>query len=143
MSSWPTSSCWGVAIDTDAYSGNFEREMCAYITGFVGECGVGEEFLEYFPFEGDRVLWVADVHGCARPCTIFQDPKQENKYQSVLIYFEKKPTKKEIKIIKSRAAGFLIKFQDVLSKQGRKCDLKKIYGFRLVQFIFYTKITNL
>jgi hypothetical protein len=30
-------------VDTDTYAGNFEREMCAYITGQVGECEVGEE----------------------------------------------------------------------------------------------------
>jgi len=35
-------------IDTDTYAGNFERPMCAYMTGRVGECGVGEEFAEMF-----------------------------------------------------------------------------------------------
>ncbi len=27
-------------IDTDTYAGNFEREMCAYVTGQIGECEV-------------------------------------------------------------------------------------------------------
>ncbi|KKK83825.1 hypothetical protein LCGC14_2789530, partial [marine sediment metagenome] len=35
------SDSWIFIIDTDSYAGNFEREMCAYITGRVGECGVG------------------------------------------------------------------------------------------------------
>ena len=30
-------------IDTDSYSGNFEREMCAYCTGQIGDCEVGIE----------------------------------------------------------------------------------------------------
>jgi len=38
-------------IDTDQYAGNFEREMCAYLTGTVGECGVGDEFAELFSKE--------------------------------------------------------------------------------------------
>ena len=37
------SNSYTIIIDTDEYSGNFEREMCAYCTGQVGECEVGEE----------------------------------------------------------------------------------------------------
>lgn len=33
-------------IDTNSYAGNFEREMCAYLTGQVGDCGVGDEHIE-------------------------------------------------------------------------------------------------
>ncbi|HWY34086.1 MAG TPA: hypothetical protein VNX68_05525, partial [Nitrosopumilaceae archaeon] len=33
-------------IDTDSYSGNFERQMCAYSTGQLGDCEVGEELVE-------------------------------------------------------------------------------------------------
>ena len=33
-------------IDTDIYAGNFERQMCAYITGQIGECEVGKENAE-------------------------------------------------------------------------------------------------
>lgn len=33
-------------IDTDQYAGNFERELTAYCTGIVGDCHVGEEFLD-------------------------------------------------------------------------------------------------
>jgi len=33
-------------IDTNSYAGNFEREMCAHLTGYVGECGTGEETAE-------------------------------------------------------------------------------------------------
>lgn len=38
----------GFIIDTNKYSGNFERELCAFVTGHIGDCGVGEkEALEY------------------------------------------------------------------------------------------------
>ena len=30
-------------VDTDTYAGNFEREMCAFMTGITGACGVGKE----------------------------------------------------------------------------------------------------
>lgn len=30
-------------IDTEQYAGDFERQMTAYLTGIVGECGVGKE----------------------------------------------------------------------------------------------------
>jgi len=35
-------------IDTDYYAGNFERNLCAYATGYVGECGVGRQMAQQF-----------------------------------------------------------------------------------------------
>jgi hypothetical protein len=35
-------------VDTNLYAGNFEREMCGYVTGTYGECGVGIEEAECF-----------------------------------------------------------------------------------------------
>lgn len=32
-------------VHTNLYSGNFEREMTAYVTGSLGECEVGEELI--------------------------------------------------------------------------------------------------
>jgi len=71
-----------LAIDTDTYAGNFEREMCAYITGRVGECDVGAEYASMFDSECpdqastmDRlVVSVPDEHGCHRPASIFPTP---------------------------------------------------------------------
>jgi hypothetical protein len=66
-------------IDTDEYAGNFEREMCAYLTGRVGDCGVGDDFAELFHKEvpnGDalfeNVASVPDEEGgCCRPATVW------------------------------------------------------------------------
>jgi hypothetical protein len=69
-------------IDTDSYAGNFEREMCAYVTGKIGECGVGDKEAELAKQEipgvvaqlEDLVELVPDEHGCTRPCSIFPTP---------------------------------------------------------------------
>jgi len=66
-------------IDTDQYAGNFEREMCAYLTGRVGDCNVGKEFAAIFHTEVpnadslfDNVASVPDEEGgCCRPVTIW------------------------------------------------------------------------
>ena len=44
MSAYPNFDCWGFIIDTDQYAGNFERELCAWTTGQIGECEVGKEY---------------------------------------------------------------------------------------------------
>lgn len=69
-------------IDTDSYSGNFERQMCAYITGAVGDCGVGEEEAKVFEKENqmkfndfsDYLELEPDEHGTYRPCSIWMTP---------------------------------------------------------------------
>ena len=38
-----STSSWLFIIHTDSYAGAFEREICAHITGLVGDCEVGEE----------------------------------------------------------------------------------------------------
>ena len=66
-------------IDTDKYSGNFEREMTAYLTGRIGECEVGDSQAKSFENEVgevfDNVIDVADEdNGCMRPCVIWTTP---------------------------------------------------------------------
>jgi len=66
-------------VDTTDYAGNFERELCAYITGRVGECGKGQDQAKDFveetglqPFE--NVMDEPDEHGCHRPAAIYATP---------------------------------------------------------------------
>jgi len=76
-----------LVIDTDKYAGNFERQLCAYMTGYVGECGVGESLKELFceemgvksPYHDfykmeDYVGGRSDETGCFRPATIWASP---------------------------------------------------------------------
>jgi hypothetical protein len=121
-------------IDTDSYSGNFEREMCAYITGQIGECGKGDKQASFAGTEIPELVTkfeeiieqVADEHGCYRPTSIFQSPKygndgdgkhvvltDENKeqfpwpaYNSVAIYFNERPDANLIEVMKERATTF-------------------------------------
>jgi len=67
-------------IDTEQYAGNFERELCAFVTGQIGECQVGDEMAEKFKDEEGEELAekfefavqkVPDEHGCYRPVSIW------------------------------------------------------------------------
>lgn len=35
------SKSYSIVVETDSYAGNFEREMCAFMTGHIGKCEVG------------------------------------------------------------------------------------------------------
>jgi len=93
-------------IDTNEYAGNFERELTAYCTGIIGECEVGEEFIdkEITSIFEPYILQVADEYGCYRPCEIVQN--SEGFYYSVAIYFDEKPSNELITLMKVRANQF-------------------------------------
>ena len=72
-----------VIIDTDKYSGNFEREMCAYITGVLGICEIGEKESDIALEELDQetIYWfnnntiqMSDDGSNLRPCAIRPTP---------------------------------------------------------------------
>src|ERR1051326_8259449 len=72
---------WVFVIDTEQYAGNFERDMCAYITGQIGDCEVGKEYANLFKKQSivnddffDNIQSRADDHGCYRPCSIWETP---------------------------------------------------------------------
>ena len=44
-------------VDTENYSGNFEREMAAFATGQIGDCGVGQSFAETAQKEMTHAAW--------------------------------------------------------------------------------------
>ena len=132
-------------IDTTDYAGNFERELCAYVTGQIGDCGAGHDLrevaLEEQPrldeiFE-DTVKQYHDDHGCWRPCQIW--PNKKGKYNSVAIFFFERPTEEQIEIIKVRAAKFV---KEIKSKYIDMSQIKKILGFRLIEStVVYNEIS--
>ena len=121
------------AIDTNEYSGNFEREMCAYLTGCVGECEVGEEYVDkdISAIFSDIIEQCPDDHGCYRPCEIVK--YNEGSYQSVGIFFRSKPTDEQIEIMKKRAYSFN-QVRASMRSYDRDSDIK-ILGFRLLEVI--------
>jgi hypothetical protein len=119
---------YSIIIDTDQYAGNFERKLCAYCTGQLGECGIGEEYSQMYNLEENENLFdnvlelVPDEYGCFRPVTICSSPSSLS--TSVMIYFNEVPSEEMIKIIKDRTYKF-INLKEI------KEEKIKILGFRL------------
>lgn len=86
------STYWILVIDTNKYAGNFERELCAYTTGHIGDCGVGDDMAKIFDEEEAKtkkvfypesehwscIMSLPDENGCARPCSIWDNPSWFN-----------------------------------------------------------------
>lgn len=124
-------------VDTNKYAGNFEREMCAYITGQVNESEVGKEEAGEAQSEipgavsrieriiGDVVDDNDDIPVFS-PVTIFPNQRVENANNSVAIYFEKLPESDLIDIMKSRANEFASR-KDIFIEGFRILEQRKIY----------------
>jgi hypothetical protein len=77
-----------LVVDTNTYTGNFEREMTAYVTGIVGECGKGaaeadafedEVFDKHLAFTvAELIMQVPDEHCRERPCSVWPTPNRFN-----------------------------------------------------------------
>ena len=98
-------------ILTDQYAGNFERELCAYCTGVIGACGVGEteqnKFIDDYSEEKSDEMWELLEQrydeGCARPVSV------SSPNTALEIYFYDRPTQEVIDMIKERANKFELK----------------------------------
>ena len=114
---------YSLIIDTDAYTGNFEREMCAYMTGRVGACEVGDREAEIFEkecskygikgmedkyFFGEYLETVLDDDGCHRPVNIFNSETAENgHFESLQIHlYDGKLPQELLNIVLERAEEF-------------------------------------
>ncbi len=138
MSALPTDDCFVFVIKTDCYAGNFERQMCGYLTGVVGDCGVGGqqqgEFDRVYPNRRDFEEIIGsfpDDHGCHRPATIWGDESED-----VGILFDEKPSPTQLDLMMDRAMEF--------AKMTDPCDgIKKhitIQGFTLYRYeVVHTK----
>jgi hypothetical protein len=126
-----------VVIDTNSYAGNFERELCAYVTGYWDEETHGGDQADIFkkevgepnPFESFITMALTQDDDCpieAYQCLEWEPINKET--NSVGIFFEKEPTFELIKLIKERAYKF--------SKEGKIFGYPvtlKIIGFRLLK----------
>ena len=109
-----------LVIDTDSYAGNFERQITAYCTGVVGDCGKGEEERKIFLAESEEEfdLEFRNEDGRGRPCKIWWS--KDSICNSVAIFFGSKPSKEVVLFVKSRA-----------DKYGELNNIK-ILGIRLL-----------
>jgi hypothetical protein len=114
---------YAVLIKTNKYAGNFEREMCAHVTGHIGECEVGKKYVDknIAKLFENVIGNEADDHGCYRPVTLGCDIKGGTN-QDVVIFFEEEPTKVHLDTIKKRLPDF--KYEKGL----------KIEGLELIKF---------
>ena len=124
-------------IDTNRYAGNFERQMCAYVTGRIGECGVGKEYAELARQEIPDVVakleelieGVPDEHGCNRPVSIFPKPGwfnpgveghfRDGQEEEALVYYKQEVEKHYKKVPESYAEHLR---EEVRKKSQQKID---------------------
>ena len=136
-----------VVIDTDSYAGNFEREMCAYITGQIGECCVGdkkatlaaedlagvtifngeeqERILDYFECVVEQE---SDDNGCYRPVAIWND--LNNGYNSLAIFFNEIPPDEVLAIMLERAKEFAATYR---SYTGAEITPFQVHALRVLE----------
>jgi hypothetical protein len=101
-----------VVIDTNQYAGNFERQMCAFITGQIGDCGVGAELARKAEkelrhggwFEGNIASEIDD-HGNFRPTSMWPSPAG-NSCNGVAIFLEEFPPEDVLAEMVERAKQF-------------------------------------
>lgn len=132
MSNLPTDDCFVFVVKTNSYAGNFERQMCSYITGEYGECEVGDKEAEIFKAEcpnnyrfKDSVISFPDEHGCWRPATMWG-----HKCNDVAIFFETKPTETQLTLMRNRARKFAI----MTNPSDGKHKHITIHGFELRKY---------
>jgi len=88
-----------IIVDTTEYTGNFERQLVAWMTGQVGECGVGSNLLDRArsgmskklrAFCDYSIVRMPDdsEYPCHRPASIWPDPTTGD-YTSVATFFNK------------------------------------------------------
>lgn len=129
-------------IDTDSYAEDFEREMCAYLTNQIGDCEVGDNYIDVDNPIGeeieDIILQKPNKHGCCRPVTI--EVPNVKKHNSVGIYFEEEPTSSQITVMKQRA----LKFNEIrkIKRSYLPCGNIQILGFRLMTIDTTIKYTE-
>ncbi|MBI5355578.1 MAG: hypothetical protein HZB68_03940 [Candidatus Aenigmarchaeota archaeon] len=139
-------------IDTDSYAGSFEREMCAYVTGQIGDCEVGAEFAELAEKEIPEMVekfWsivekFPDENGCYMPVEIWPNLRYGNDgngnhallneenaekypypaFNSVAIHFNELPDAEMIITMKARSSDF-----------GKRKKIK-IEGFKMRSVIY-------
>jgi hypothetical protein len=138
-----------LVVETNAYAGNFERELTAWATGVVGECGVGDaeavEFIEaadamgyetrdedlgadVSPFNElmELIIDEGDDVSCMRPCTMSKNANGE--YLNVEMFMFRAPSDKDLNFIVHRVNLF-----PEYWRAASHCEPVKILGVKLLK----------
>lgn len=117
-----------VLVHTGEYSGNFEREMVAWMTAQFGECTVGtdlatrarnelhetEPLREFLAFCNTHVVKLPDDYDCRRPASIWPTPslsKRREIFQTVAAFFDARPVcDAHLELLESRARFFAAQY---------------------------------
>lgn len=135
---------WIFVIKTNKYAGNFERQLCAYITGVIGGCGVGAREQQAFCTEvddHDKFMEFVDMlphdDGCFRPVSIFGPD-----YNDVAIFFHQPPTDELIDLMISRARKYVTTWCPQAKMEWERHEIE-ILGFELqkLETVFTTEET--
>lgn len=110
-------------IDMNQYSGDFDRQMCAFVTGRTGGCGVGEEIAARvlasvagaLDWTEEAMLRQADEYGIYRPVGITQTPGCVQDYNGQGYPEGEVPA--DVKIVQWSYQSVAISFQRVLSDE--------------------------
>ena len=130
---------YAVLIDTNRYAGNFERELCAYVTGQVGECEVGTPDPDYdYEVEFSEKVTQTNQDGCWRPCEIAVEPTT-GLYNTVAIFFNDQPSASLMETIEVRSKNFCANHHTWMGKP----DPITILNIRLVKVTTTQTITEI
>ncbi len=137
---------FALVIKTDMYAGNFEREMCTWITGYEGEYYPGGmEYLKETALKelGKNSDMIIDYLGLI-PHDEYNDVRvimTGKEYKSVAILFNEKPPLKLINLMAERAKNFTKAYKEN-AKTKSYIDLKKFQSPKILSIKFETyKVT--
>jgi hypothetical protein len=115
-------------VHTNEYAGNFEREMCAFLTGQIGDCEVGIGYIDKkVARKFQNKIEQRSDNGCSRPCSIW--PNEAGEYNSVAIFFSKKPSKADTDFMQERSFDF----SATLARYEGRANEITILGFELLE----------
>lgn len=100
------SKSYELVVKTNSYAGNFEREMCAYMTGITGfEDSTGGEYVDEEIKERfeQKISNKQDDNGTWRPVIVGEDAKD------FIIFLEDKLEGEDLEFLEKRAKEFAIR----------------------------------
>lgn len=133
----PSETCYILMIKTSGRANNYERELTAFLTDAVGDCGVGDDWVSWadsddiYEEESENylsVLQVPNEYGCYRPCCI---GASGNLFDTVVIFFT---ILEDAKTAQERLNGGY-REEDLL-------NLKKHFNFEVIESKIIKYIVN-